>query len=200
MFQFQSLLRVDSSYEEGVSKYEIADTVLAFIVLVGYVLSFILGLVIYVTTLNKFPFIVNIVVTKTTLFLVSIVVRLRPNRTCLIGRSWIESLICGLLLGLVIFLIAGCSASWRLTININNLGFILLAVYYFVFVGATEEIVCRWFIQPRLYGMFRSGFVAVLLGAVLFAFLHVLVDWMADCLVEEYIYPYADQFAVIEPV
>jgi membrane protease YdiL (CAAX protease family) len=45
--------------------------------------------------------------------------------------------------------------------------------FWFIMVSFSEEIVFRGYLQPRIYGIFKSGLIAVPLAGLMFALMHL---------------------------
>lgn len=52
-------------------------------------------------------------------------------------------------------------------------GLLVNIFYYLVIIGLQEEILFRGYIQPRLYGIIKSDALAVILGGIMFATMHI---------------------------
>jgi len=82
-----------------------------------------------------------------------------------LGIGLLCSVISFILLGIVPF-INGCAFA-PITHFLNRFGYQLL------FIAFAEEVLFRGYIQTRLYGMFKNEVSAILIGALIFAVMHL---------------------------
>ena len=112
--------------------------------------------------------------------LVSIILMLIPLLICrrraeigLSGRNLKRSLIVSGILGMLFLLTFTVIPGIVMQAQLLPLKEIVSNLfYYFVIIGLSEEISFRGFIQPRLYPLAKREWLMILLGGILFVFMH----------------------------
>ena len=164
----EKILRADPLYLELLHGFTITDTLTA----LGY---YALIMIVYYG--------LGLLVAKTGKYfgvLASIILMLIPLLICRrraeiglsrrnLKRSLIVSSAIGLLFLLAFTIIPGVVTQAQLLPLkeiVSNL------FYYFIIIGLSEEISFRGFIQPRLYPLVKREWLMILLGGILFVFMH----------------------------
>lgn len=95
------------------------------------------------------------------------------SKTGLSTRNLKKSLIVSFILGMAVLLsisiIPGIISHAKL-LPFSNIAYYIF--YYFFIIGFSEEISFRGFIQPRLFPVFKREWIIILVGGLMFVFMH----------------------------
>ena len=159
----------DPIYREQMEQYSLRDTLIA----AGY---YLLILVIYylmgriqVQTGRYYAVAVNIL-----LMVIPVLLCIRClSRTGISRRNLLRSVIVATVIGILVLLGFSVIPGILSHRTLLPAGKILYNVFfYFVIIGLSEEISFRGFIQPRLYPLLKSEWLTILVGGILFLFMH----------------------------
>ena len=166
-------------YKQEVSKYTKKDAITALCVwLAMCIIVFVFGTIMRTVYLGGMQQTVNLVQQFAFMLLCVVVVLLKKQGLSSIGFRT-DNIWSALRLGLVISivplllyngLLAGIINEWQLQ-PIRNILYGLLITFLF---AAPEDIAFTGYIQPRLHGLVKIDALAVFVGALLFAFLHIV--------------------------
>jgi membrane protease YdiL (CAAX protease family) len=161
---------VMEQYKQEVSKYGKKDTVISLCYFVFYVgilfISVVFRADLYLTAfLWLLPFAV--------LFGIVLIKKEGFSSIGLGKENFFRSLKTGLFFGILILI---AKTVFALLFGYNQFGgipSIIFDILYSVFIiGFQEEVVCRGYVQTRLYGIFKNDIPAVLVGSLLFVVMH----------------------------
>ena len=159
----------DPIYREQMEQYSLRDTLIA----AGY---YLLILVIYylmgriqVQTGRYYAVAVNIL-----LMVIPVLLCIRClSRTGISRRNLLRSVIVATVIGILVLLGFSVIPGILSHRTLLPAGKILYNVFfYFVIIGLSEEISFRGFIQPRLYPLLKCEWLTILVGGILFLFMH----------------------------
>ena len=164
-----TIFKADKEYLENMQSYTFKDS---FIALAFYAFDLVALYVvgrIYSASGNYYGGLLAIL----TIVIVLLLVRLRWAKVGLSWQNVFPSIVTGLFMGIIFILsytiipgiIAGLTLLPASAIAYN-------IFYYFVIIAFEEELSFRGFIQPRLYPLFKKEWITLIIGGILFVFMH----------------------------
>ncbi|MBQ2602907.1 MAG: CPBP family intramembrane metalloprotease [Oscillospiraceae bacterium] len=169
MDKVKSFFRADKSYRSDLYSFTIRDAVIAIVYyLVLLSVYYIVGHIFAVTKINLS------VLMSIVLMLIPVVIYHRSIATIGINRRNLKpSLIVSCAIGglfLISYTIVPCVIAQRQLLPAKDIAYNIF--FYFVIIGLNEEISFRGFIQPRLFPLLKREWLTVLIGGILFVFMH----------------------------
>lgn len=173
MEKIKTFFKTDAQYNAQLNTYDKTDGIFA-------ILYFALFMAVY--------YIMGLVMTNTGIYLglpCNLLLALLPIVYVLLRHQKLSSLgltggkirqavLFGGILGLIFFAVGGILPGITSGARLRDVTAILYNIfYYFVIIGLVEEIAFRGFIQTRLYGLIKNDIAAVLVGAIMFALMHI---------------------------
>ena len=164
----EKILRADPLYLEVLHRFTISDTLTALgyyalILVVYYVLGWLAA-----NTGKYYGVLASFILMMIPLLICRRCAEIGLSRRNL-KRSLVVSGILGMLFLLAFTVIPGIVMQAQL-LPLNNI--VSNLFYYFIIIGLSEEISFRGFIQPRLYPLVKREWLMILLGGLLFVFMH----------------------------
>jgi membrane protease YdiL (CAAX protease family) len=165
----------DATYKQMTTKYEKKDAFLAFLVYIIVIsLLFGLGLLQIKTSISPiYPGLLNLLISVS---LIIIVLRFRKQKLDSVGitlKHFIKALIVGLVLGIILSMITIIPAIMSGGKWTGFYPLIWNIPYFLIIIGFQEEFVFRGYIQTRIYGIIKWDVLAIIIGGIMFAFMHV---------------------------
>jgi len=167
-----------SRHRQEASEYGKRDGILALCVWLGYVII----ISVYVAIMNRINMswyvhdIIVIIFLSLLVVGIFIVVKIRKQRLASIGfhkENFGKAIGLGFLLSLIpigfLAIVPGIVNGFN-DVDILGLLFALITTFFF---AAHEDVIFVGFIQTRLYGLFKTHIVAIFVGAILFAIMHI---------------------------
>jgi membrane protease YdiL (CAAX protease family) len=169
---------MDSRYRQEVAKFGKKDGILALMVFLGYIL-YTLAFV-AIRDMFSLPWLllalVNIVGTSFPAGMVILIVLCKKQALSSIGlhkeKIW-PAIRLGLLICLIPVLFTAIIPGIFGGFNELLIGALILNLVTTFFFAAHEDVIFVGFIQTRLYGFFKTDKVAITVGALLFALMHI---------------------------
>ena len=164
----EKILRADPLYLKVLHRFTITDTLTA----LGYyalIMIVYYGLGLLVAKTGKYYGVLASVI----LMLIPLMICRRRAEIGLSRRNLKRSLIVSGILGMLFLLTFTVIPGIVMQAQLLPLKKIVSNLfYYFVIIGLSEEISFRGFIQPRLYPLVKREWLMILLGGLLFVFMH----------------------------
>ena len=162
----------NESYKLMVNNYKKTDGILAIFFFVFHmILLYLTGWV-----LVQFDVLLNSIFGLVTICLVFLLIRGRKQSVQTVGitRTHIlRSSLVGLILSLP-FIAFTVIPRITATIHAIQLFNVLYSIFfYLIVISFGEEVVYRGYIQPRLHGLIKNNFLAVILGGTMFSIMHI---------------------------
>lgn len=165
----KKLLAADPQYLDTLKQYTLKDTVIAlifyvFIMVIYYVMGVIMATKgIYLgIPVNLLLILIPVLICRRDL------VSLGINK-----RNLKRSLIVASIIGMIFLLSFSIIPNIMSQSKLQPFGNILYNIfYYFVIIAFAEEISFRAFIQPRLYPLCKQEWLMIIIGGLLFVFMH----------------------------
>lgn len=165
----KKLFKAEQQYIDDLNSFTKIDAILAIVFYIFEMVAlYVLG-VIYVNSGRYlgYPFAVVSIV------LALVLARVKFTKVGITKTNVLPSVITGVVLGVVFILsytiIPGILSGARLLpikVIAQNV------FYYFIIIGFEEEIAFRGFIQPRLFPILKKEWLTILIGGILFVFMH----------------------------
>ena len=163
------IFKADEEYLDNLHSYTVKDTCIA---LAFYVFNMICLYVvgrIHANTGNYYGELLTIL----TIVLVLLLVKFKVSKVGISKHGALPGIITGLIMGVIFILsytiIPGIIAGYTLLPAkeiINNI------FYYFIIIAFEEELSFRGFIQPRLFPLLKKEWITLIVGGILFVFMH----------------------------
>lgn len=170
----KKILAADPAYKQMTAAYEKKDGLLAVGVYLSVLLLYLGAGYLYYLWGSILP---SILANALLVGMVLVVVRARKQKLHTVGftlRHWKQSLLMGGTVGLVLSVGGNVLPAALSGGQWVGLGPMLWNFFYMlVNIAFTEELVFRGYIQTRLYGLFKSDVLAVIVGGLLFMGMHI---------------------------
>ena len=164
----ERILKADQSYLELLKSFTLRDSIIAllyyvFILIIYYVMGQILF-----NTGKYYGAVVNII-----LIIIPIIICRRLSSLGLCKRNLKVSLIVSGTIGLIFLLVNTIIPSVLMKAKLLSLDLIFTnIIYYFIIIALSEEVSFRGYIQPRLYPLVKKEWLMIIVGGILFVFMH----------------------------
>ena len=164
----EKILKADPSYLKLLESFTIRDSIVALLyyafILVIY---YFMGRIMF-NSGKYYGAIVNII-----LIIIPIIIVRKMSALGLCKRNLKKSLIVSGTIGLLFLLVNTIIPSIVMKAKLLPLDMILTnMVYYFIIIALSEEVSFRGYIQPRLYPLVKREWLMILIGGILFVFMH----------------------------
>jgi len=174
MYKFYQLL-TSSDYSKAIVTYNKRDCLYAMYL---YIISFAIATTfVLVRRIFGFTFVIFIPSMFLIILLVFVFVRIRKESAISIGitkSNLTKSAIMGIVVGAVVLFFLDRGMRIReLFLDSSTANILFSFFFWFAMVSLSEELLFRGYIQPRLNGIAKSEILAVLLGSIMFALMHV---------------------------
>ena len=165
----KKFFKADKQYLDDVHSFTKADAILAIAFYVFEMIALYVVGVIYVNSGRYlgYPF------AFVSIILVLVLARLKFTKVGITRTNIFPSVITGVVLGAIFILsytiIPGIISGARLlpiNVILHNV------FYYFIIIAFEEELSFRGFIQPRLFPLLKKEWLTILIGGILFVFMH----------------------------
>jgi len=175
----QPLLSIDCEYKKIIESFARRDGILAICLYIAIVVIIYFG----IRFLHLAPLargIADIAISAMMIIVTFILLYMQKQKLHTLGiakRNCLKSSVVGLVIGTSLFLFVRIVSPGALfPSEILSLSFVYFALYHFILIGFTEELIFRGFIQTRLYGIIKSDNWAIFITGFLFVALHVIAD------------------------
>ena len=169
MEKIRQLFTADESYRKNMQSFTLRDTAIAVVYYTGLMaLYYIIGHL-YAVTKIRLSIPMNIILMLIPVF----ICRRALSRTGISKNKLKPSLIMGCVIGgifLLSYTVIPCIIAHRQLLPAANIAYNIF--FFFLIIGLSEEISFRGFIQPRLFPLCKHEWLTVLVGGVLFVFMH----------------------------
>lgn len=173
MEKIRAFFKADTQYKAQLNTYDKTDGIFAILYFILFMAAYyIMGLVLANTGIYLgIP--CNVVLAL--LPVVYVLLRRQPLSSLgLTGGRIRQAILFAGILGLIFFTAGGILPGITSDARLRSVSSILYNIfYYFIIIGLVEEIAFRGFIQTRIYGLIKNDIAAVLVGAVMFALMHI---------------------------
>lgn len=164
-----TIFRADKEYLDNMHAYTFKDSCIALAFYVFNLLSLYAVGKIYSTSGNYYGELLAIL----TIVIVFLLVKLKLSKVGIRWRNIFPGIVTGLFMGIIFILsyaiipgiIAGSTLLPAKEIVYN-------IFYYFIIIAFEEELSFRGFIQPRLYPLLKKEWITLIIGGILFVFMH----------------------------
>jgi len=164
-----TIFKVDKDYLYNMQSYIIKDSCIALIFYVFVLISLYVVGRIYSISGKYHGELLSII----TIAIVILLVRFRGDKVGISWKKFFPGIVAGVIMGIVFILsytiIPGMVAGLTL-LPAKMIAYNIF--YYFVIIAFEEEVSFRGFIQPRLYPLFKKEWITLVVGGVLFVFMH----------------------------
>ena len=164
----EKIFKADPSYLELLNSFTLRDSIIALIYYVFIlVIYYVMGRIMF-NSGKYYGAIVNII-----LIIIPIIIVRKMSALGLCKRNLKKSLIVSGVIGLLFLLVNTIIPSVVIKAKLLPLDMILTnMVYYFIIIALSEEVSFRGYIQPRLYPLVKREWLMILIGGILFVFMH----------------------------
>ena len=164
----EKIFKADPSYLKLLNSFTLRDSIIALIYYVFIlVIYYVMGRIMF-NSGKYYGAIVNII-----LIIIPIIIVRKMSALGLCKRNLKKSLIVSGTIGLLFLLVNTIIPSVVMKAKLLPLDMILTnMVYYFIIIALSEEVSFRGYIQPRLYPLVKREWLMILIGGILFVFMH----------------------------
>ncbi len=164
----EKILKADLSYLKLLESFTIRDSIVALLYYVFIlVIYYVMGRIMF-NSGKYYGAIVNII-----LIIIPIIIVRKMFALGLCKRNLKISLMVSGAIGLLFLLVNTIIPSIVMKAKLLPLDMILTnMVYYFIIIALSEEVSFRGYIQPRLYPLVKREWLMILIGGILFVFMH----------------------------
>ncbi|MBR4831075.1 MAG: CPBP family intramembrane metalloprotease [Butyrivibrio sp.] len=159
----------DKDYIEKMKGYTMKDSCVA----IAYYIFDIVALYVIGVISSRFHKYYGVQLAIVSIAIIILLVRGKVSKAGINRRKVIPGVVTGLIMGMIFLLtytiIPGIKAGSKL-LPVNAIAYNIF--YYFIVISFEEELSFRGFIQPRLFPLFKKEWITILVGGILFVFMH----------------------------